>query len=101
LPVLADNRGSSWAKLPGFSILFPTDDPVAAKLDYGGGVLTVGAGSLKAVVSLRWRPGTATEGEDFNLMRQTIAARFPASGPISITTVPGPDGTPVESMRRR
>lgn len=84
-------------ELPGFSIEAPTGKPYTEVIDYATGTLTWNqVGGSNAVLTINWQTGHLSS-EDLELGMKALAGEI--GGTPQRVTMPGPNGTSVETMK--
>lgn len=86
---------------PGFSIGLPSGETVDDQTaSYAMGKLSMkGIAGSRSVLILQWELGGEMTAEDMKLVARVMSSAMPdLAGEPRITTVPGPDGKPVQSI---
>lgn len=89
-------------ELPGFSILVPDGKTMGTPtLEYASGYLAIAVASPIRVAVMGWSAGSKMDSEQTRMMLQLMAPMVHSATPGTITTQPGPTGTPVETMEMK
>jgi hypothetical protein len=89
-------------KFPGFSLALPGGETAQDMTsEYATGKLALkGIGGSRSVSIVQWEPGGEMTDEDMNVIANVLAKAIPGvAGQARPTSVTGPDGKPVRSIR--